>query len=127
MYYITKIDDDGSIGFKVDGIHEILETDIEISDENYKRYFDEQTQGKQFIINDIHGDTFEEIFQEVKQTPPTPEMQIISLKAQLSETDYKIIKCYEYNLAGLELPYDIQELHKDRQDIRDKINQLETA
>lgn len=48
-------------------------------------------------------------------------------KSQISDTDYKIIKCYEYSLVGLELPYDIQELHKARQDMRDEINALETA
>lgn len=52
--------------------------------------------------------------------------QIQELKYQLAETDYKIIKCYEYNLAGLDLPYDIEELHTERQALRDKINELET-
>jgi len=47
------------------------------------------------------------------------------LKQQLAETDYKIIKCYEYQLAGLDLPYDIPALHAERQGIRDKINLLE--
>lgn len=51
--------------------------------------------------------------------------QTNELKSQLQETDYKIIKCYEYNLAGLELPYDIQKLHNERQELRDKINELE--
>jgi hypothetical protein len=30
---------------------------------------------------------------------------------KLAESDYKIIKCYEYSLANLQLPYDIQKLH----------------
>ena len=47
------------------------------------------------------------------------------LKQQISDTDYKIIKCYEYNLVGLELPYDISELHRSRQSMRDEINALE--
>lgn len=55
-------------------------------------------------------------------------MQVIDmLKAQLAETDYKIIKCYEYQLAGLELPYNIVDLHSERQALRDKINELEIA
>jgi hypothetical protein len=58
---------------------------------------------------------------------PTPEQVIANLKAQLSETDYKIIKCSEYQLAGQELPYDIQELHTERQALRDQINELELA
>lgn len=44
---------------------------------------------------------------------------------KLSESDYKIIKCYEYSLAGLELPYDIIELHAERELIREEIRKLE--
>jgi hypothetical protein len=51
--------------------------------------------------------------------------QITALKSQLAETDYKIIKCLEYSLAGLETPYDIAALHAERQAIRDEINALE--
>lgn len=50
---------------------------------------------------------------------------IDALKKQLSSTDYKIIKCYEYSLAGLELPCDIQALHTERQTLRQSINALE--
>jgi len=53
--------------------------------------------------------------------------EIVELKKQLAETDYKIIKCYEYQLAGLELPYDIQALHTERQSLRDRINELEES
>ena len=51
--------------------------------------------------------------------------QIAELKAQLSSTDYKIIKCSEAQLVGEELPYDIVALHEERQALRDKINELE--
>lgn len=44
------------------------------------------------------------------------------LKKQLQKTDYKIIKCYEYELAGKEPPYDMKALHTERQALRDKIN-----
>lgn len=60
---------------------------------------------------------------------PTPEeiiqQRIDELKQELAETDYKIIKCSEYQLAGLDLPYDIAELHAQRQALRDAINELE--
>ena len=60
---------------------------------------------------------------------PTPEekkaMRIAELKAELDSTDYKIIKCSECSLAGVELPYDIIALHAERQAIRDEINTLE--
>lgn len=47
------------------------------------------------------------------------------LKLELANTDYKIIKCMEYQLAGLENPYDIHELNEIRQSIRDSINSME--
>lgn len=56
---------------------------------------------------------------------PSSEEQIAELKKQLDSTDYKIIKCSEYQLAGVELPYDIAELHAQRQALRDEINELE--
>lgn len=55
----------------------------------------------------------------------TIEVQIDELKQQLSESDYKITKCYEYSLVGEVLPYDIEALHAERQSIRDEINRLE--
>lgn len=54
-----------------------------------------------------------------------PEETRNALKAKLAETDYQIIKCSEYQLAGLELPYDVAALHAERQAIRDQINALE--
>ena len=53
------------------------------------------------------------------------EQQIAELKAELESTDYKVIKCYEAQLVGKILPYDITELHTERQALRDKINELE--
>ena len=45
-------------------------------------------------------------------------------QAELEATDYKVIKCYEYSLAGRELPYDAEALHTARQTIRDEVNRL---
>ena len=39
---------------------------------------------------------------------------IKAFEEKLASSDYKIIKCYEYALAGLDLPYDIQDLHTER-------------
>lgn len=72
---------------------------------------------------------YQEIPQPEPAPAPTPEeqkqMRIAELKAQLDGTDYKIIKCSEYSLAGIELPYNIADLHVARQAIRDEINELE--
>lgn len=48
-------------------------------------------------------------------------------KEDLASTDYKVLKCYEASLAGESLPYDIQQLHGERQALRDEINLLEAA
>lgn len=52
-------------------------------------------------------------------------VEISRLKAELSATDYQIIKCSECQLLGQDMPYDVAELHENRQAIRDKINELE--
>ena len=52
-------------------------------------------------------------------------VQISNLKTQITETDYQIIKTYEYSLVGLESEYDIGTLHVERQNLRDQINELE--
>ena len=61
----------------------------------------------------------------IPEREKTTQEQIAELKAQLSATDYKVIKCSECQLAGEEMPYDVAELHAERQAIRDQINKLE--
>ena len=48
--------------------------------------------------------------------------KIERLKDMLHDTDYKPIKNYECSILGLPLEYDPQELHTERQVIRDQIN-----
>jgi glyoxylate utilization-related uncharacterized protein len=62
---------------------------------------------------------------ELEQAKAEVQVQIDELKAQLSTSDYKVIKCMEAQLAGEEMPYDIEAIHTERQAIRDKINELE--
>ena len=70
---------------------------------------------------------------EVDCQQPTAEelmdrryMEIERLKSELQESDYKVIKCAEAMAIGAEMPYDMTELHKERQALRDKINELES-
>ena len=60
-----------------------------------------------------------------KQTEESTQSKLKSLQSQIASTDYQIIKCYEYSLVGLELPYDIEALHADREAIREQIRELE--
>ena len=53
-------------------------------------------------------------------------LDIESLKSELQESDYKVIKCAEAICLNAELPYDMESLHKERQALRDKINELES-
>ena len=53
-------------------------------------------------------------------------LDIESLKSELQESDYKVIKCAEAMTIGEEMPYDVASLHKERQALRDKINELES-
>ena len=53
-------------------------------------------------------------------------MEIERLKSELQESDYKVIKCAEAMTVGAEMPYDVASLHKERQALRDKINELES-
>lgn len=62
----------------------------------------------------------------VKREVPA-SAKISKLKAQLASTDYKVIKCSECQLAGAPMPYDVAELHAERQAIRDEINELEQS
>lgn len=41
---------------------------------------------------------------------------------ELSEGDYKVIKCMEAFLCGEPLPYDIAALHAERQALREKVS-----
>ena len=45
---------------------------------------------------------------------------------ELQSSDFKVIKSYEYALVGKQPPYNIVELHEQRQPLREKINELES-
>ena len=71
----------------------------------------------------------DEDFEEVQMYIPNREKskaeKIADLKARLSKTDDKVIECSECHLLGQDMPYDVAELHRERQAIRDQINELE--
>lgn len=80
-----------------------------------------------YIVRVMPYDAGERIsfkYEKIKDTQKT-EREIKALKASIEASDYKIIKCYEAFLIGEKLPYDIAELHKERQVIRNQINELE--
>lgn len=70
----------------------------------------------------VDGEHITNVWQYVERSS---EETIALLKSQLAQDDYKIIKCAEYQLNQSPLPYDIAELHRERQAIRNQINILE--
>lgn len=52
--------------------------------------------------------------------------EIERIKSELQASDYKVIKCAEAICLNAELPYNMTELHNERQALRDKINELES-
>ena len=78
------------------------------------------------VIASGDGKVWWEYYPDLPDSPsPQALEQIAELKEQLAQTDYKVIKCAEYSLANLELPYDMAALNAERQAIRDAINTLE--
>lgn len=49
MYYLRI--KDGAFSFVIEGIHEIIKTDVQISEEEYNDFFKLQSQGKQFKLD----------------------------------------------------------------------------
>jgi hypothetical protein len=54
-------------------------------------------------------------------------MKIGSARSELSSSDYKIIKCYEAQLMGGQMPYDLPKLVAEREALRAQIRQLEVV
>lgn len=92
--YYFRIEND-SFGFVVDGIHEILDTDIEITDEDYNRFFELQSQGKQFKIKE--NPTGTGLFDYIEEYIPEP----IEVKLELDAEDYLLD--LEYRVGLIEL------------------------
>lgn len=78
MYYIRI--ESGEFGFVVDDIHTILDTDIKISNEDYSRFFQLQSEGKQFRIKNKLGKTLFEILEEY-----IPEIENVEQSITLEE------------------------------------------
>lgn len=72
-------------------------------------------------------DEYENILRYVLYTEKElAAIEIENLKNELSNGDYKIIKCIEAQLVNEELPYDITLLHENREILRARINELES-
>ena len=77
------------------------------------------------IKREYNGMVFVDYISDIEECVPKSE-EIELLKSELQESDYKVIKCAEAMAVGAEMPYDVASLHKVRQALRDKINELES-
>lgn len=80
--------------------------------------------------NDGHTNTYYYIDNQIVLKkiiePEYVRQQIEALELELKKTDYKVIKAYEAQLVGLNVPYDFGIVHEERQAVRDKINELKS-
>ena len=77
------------------------------------------------IKREYNGMVFVDYISDTEQGIPKSS-EIERLKSELQESDYKVIKCAEAMTVCAEMPYDVASLHKERQALRDKINELES-
>ena len=84
-----------------------------------------KTEYKKVLFNTQELDA-EEYKISIDEQQANIQMEIERLKSELQDSDYKVIKCAEAMCINAELPYNMTALHKERQALRDKINELES-
>ncbi|MDL2319794.1 hypothetical protein LJC45_01535 [Alistipes sp. OttesenSCG-928-B03] len=85
--------------------------------------------GKFQSLNPVYHEEADKIslwWEIVDSAPEKITAEIERLDELLSATDYKIVKSFEYSLAGEKIPYDLPALHDERQALRDQINELKS-
>ena len=65
-----------------------------------------------------------EVYEPTQQeeSEEKPEHRAEQARADLADSDYKVIKCMEAYLCGEPLPYDIISVHAERQSLREIVN-----
>ncbi|MBC5626172.1 hypothetical protein H8S10_11960 [Clostridium sp. NSJ-49] len=90
--YYLRIEND-KFGFVVEGIHEIDETtDYAVTQEEYNKFFELQSEGKQFRVKaDATGVTLFDLIEEYtpKPLPPAPpsEAELLKQRIELLENE----------------------------------------
>ncbi|MCQ2010534.1 hypothetical protein NOM01_10955 [Sporolactobacillus sp. STSJ-5] len=102
--YLT-INQDGSFGFKDDDINQISDSDVNISDDIYNQFFQNQAEGKQYEIKNTAGTTFDDIFEEyipesAIPTPTTEQQQIAQLLLITAQQAQQIAALQEASTNG---------------------------
>ena len=109
MYYL-RLEKDNSFGFVVSGIHTILATDIPISNKDYNKFFELQSQGKQFRISNPKGESLFEILEEyvpiqddIVVKPSNEDMFKMVLRGDMQSLAYALYPDDFNNLEGVDV------------------------
>jgi hypothetical protein len=99
------------------------ETDMVVEVDSVE--YDELSNNLDFMF--VNGDEvfLDEVLKEKTLKAIASRDKIQELKLELTQDDYKVIKCYEAQLVGKPMPYNISDLVKKREAIRNEINALE--
>ena len=107
MYYL-RIEND-NFGFVLSEIHTILTTDIPISNKDYNKFFELQSQGKQFRISNPKGESLFEILEEyvpiqddIVVKPSNEDMFKMVLRGDMQSLAYALYPDDFNNLKGVD-------------------------
>lgn len=84
--------------------------------------------GKFQTLSPFYHETEDKItlwWEIVNDDPELILMEITRLEELIAATDYKVVKSYEYALAGAKSTYDFSEVHAEREGLREQIRDLE--
>ena len=94
--YLHIDEENNSFGFLVEGIHNIdKDKDIQITDEDYDKFFEEQSNGKQYRLKETRpSDNSGGLFDYVEEYTPVEEktQQEPSLQEQLTHLKKAILE-----------------------------------
>ncbi|MFI3299463.1 MAG: hypothetical protein R3Y49_06655 [Rikenellaceae bacterium] len=74
---------------------------------------------------ELRGNVVYQLWEVETDSPALINERINALKAELSATDYQVLKCYEATLTSAPSPYDLTNLTTARATLRTQINTLE--
>ena len=108
MYYL-RLNKDDNFGFVVTGINIIRDTDIPISKKDYNKFFELQSQGKQFRVVNPNGKTLFEILEEyvpiqddIVVKPSNEDMFKMVLRGDMQSLAYALYPDDFNNLEGVD-------------------------
>jgi hypothetical protein len=123
-YVYLKLDENGNIfGIFYDEQNE-HDKKIELTDIEFE-HFNENMFFYKYVNNNLVYDESLKNLNSINEKNEKINNEIGLLKRKLTETDYKIIKCYEAFMLQQPLPYNLEELSAQRDAWRAEINQLE--